>query len=130
MRQSSDKASRLAAKFLARKDEDWTFVDPEDIKTLAASVLAQDETKGRRMKPATKKEKQKAVEETRAEAQKLGQMLVDKRTTSQRENSTNANWVDPDLDALELRYKRAVQAYEEALADAGMGIVEPEDDAA
>lgn len=29
----------LAQSFLDRKDEDWTYVDPEDVKRLARAVL-------------------------------------------------------------------------------------------
>lgn len=39
--ESSDELSSLAAKYLARDDEDWAFIDPEDVKKLAASVLSQ-----------------------------------------------------------------------------------------
>ena len=38
---SSAELASLASKILSRKDEDWTFVDPEEIKKLAASVLSQ-----------------------------------------------------------------------------------------
>lgn len=37
---SSDLAS-LAAGYLSRADEDWTYINPDDIKRLAASVLSQ-----------------------------------------------------------------------------------------
>ena len=38
----SAETRQLAQSFLDRNDEDWTWVDPEDIKRLARSVLGMD----------------------------------------------------------------------------------------
>lgn len=49
-KQSSTKASKLAGKYLRAKDADLLKIPVEklfaDLRSLAASVLAQDETKG------------------------------------------------------------------------------------